>query len=185
MRERKQRLVLWLLSAFLGTALLFSGHEADHKGVPVAFLHYTSGGKTVRLKGCVPNPGIYRFPDHSRVATVINMTAPSIAGKVADKTILEKDLQNGDIIEAVAKDREHIDITIYKMRAKERILLGIPLVPDQMDFADWDALPGIGPELAKNIMDNRQKYGDFGSFGALQRVPGIGEKKLKVLKRYF
>ncbi len=94
-------------------------------------------------------------------------------------------MQNGDIIEAIVKDREHIDITIYKMRAKERILLGIPLVPDQMDFADWDALPGIGPVLAKNIMDNRQKYGDFGSFGALQRVPGIGEKKLKVLKRYF
>lgn len=65
------------------------------------------------------------------------------------------------------------------------MLLGIPLVPDQMDFADWDALPGIGPELAKTIMDNRQENGDFGSFGALQRVPGIGEKKLKKLKRYF
>jgi competence protein ComEA len=183
--ERKQRLVLWLLSVFLGTALLYSGHEADHKGVPVAFLHYTSRGNTVRLKGCVPNPGIYRFPDHSRVATVINMTAPSIVGKVADKTILEKDIQDGEIIEAVAKDREHIELTIYKMRAKERMLLGIPLVPDQMDFADWDALPGIGPELAKTIMDNRQENGGFGSFGALQRVPGIGEKKLKELKRYF
>ena len=185
MRERKQRLVLWLLSAFLGTALLYSGHEADHKGVPVAFLHYTSGGNTLRLKGCVSTPGIYRFPDRSSVATVINMTAPSIAGKVADKTILEKALRNGEIIEAVAKDRDHIEITIYKMRAKERMLLGIPLVPDQMDYADWDALPGIGPELAKTIMDNRQINGDFGSFGALQRVPGIGEKKLNGLKRYF
>lgn len=117
--------------------------------------------------------------------TAINMTAPFLAGKVANKTLLETKIQNGDIIEVADYSRQHIEITIGKMKAKERMLLGIPLDPDRMDFADWDSLPGIGPGLAKSILDDRHKYGAFGSIGSLQRVPGIGEKRLKELKKFF
>jgi competence protein ComEA len=183
--ERKRRLVLLLLSALLGTALIYSGRDADHKGVPVAFLRYTSAGNIVRLKGCVPNPGVYRFPEKTKLKSVINMTAPFMAGKITNKALLETSILNGDIIEVVAKDRQHAEITLGKMKAKERMLLGIPLDPDQMDFADWDSLPGIGPGLAQSIMDDRQNNGDFGSVEALLRVPGMGEKKLNTLKKYF
>jgi competence protein ComEA len=183
--ERKRRIVLWFLSACLVATLFSTGHEAFRKGLPVAFLRYTAAGNIVRLKGCVPAPGVYRFPDDARVRTVINVTAPLLAGAVANKALLEKKLQNGDIIEMVAKDRQHVGITIGSMKAKERMLLGIPLDPDRMDFADWDSLPGIGPGLAKSIMADRHNYGAFGSIESLQRVPGIGEKKLKDLKKYF
>jgi len=183
--ERKTRLVFLLLTAIICTALLFPGREADQHGMPAAFLHYSSGATIVRLKGCVPNPGIYRFPIHVTLATVINMTAPSLAGKLPDKRLMKRDLESGEIIEAVAKDQQHIEILIYKMKARERILLGIPLDPDEMELADWESLPGIGPKLAKTIMENRQKYGDLGSFNSLQRVPGLGGGKLKSLKRYF
>ncbi|HEX9024650.1 MAG TPA: helix-hairpin-helix domain-containing protein [Geobacteraceae bacterium] len=71
------------------------------------------------------------------------------------------------------------------MKAKERMVLGIPLDPDLMDLADWDSLPGIGPVLAKSIVDDRHNNGAFGSVEALRRVPGIGEKRLKELKKYF
>ena len=185
MTERRQRLVLLLISALICTALLFPGRDADHHGMPAAFLHYTSGANIIRLKGCMPSPGIYRIPKHFTLATVINMTAPSLAGNMPDIRLLERDLESGDIIEAVAKDQQHIEIMIYKMKARERMLLGIPLDPDEMDLADWESLPGIGPKLAKAIVDNRQKYGDLGSFNSLQRVPGVGGEKLKVLKRYF
>jgi competence protein ComEA len=183
--ERKRRLVLWLLSAVLGATLIYSGRDADHKGVPVAFLRYSSAMNVVRLKGNFPNQGVYRFPEKTKLMNVIIMTAPLMAGKIKNKALLETSIQNGDIIEVVAKDQQHAEITIGKMKARERMLLGIPLNPDQMDFADWDSLPGIGPGLAQSIMDNRQKYGDFVSFGALQRVPGMGEKKLNALKKYF
>ena len=64
-------------------------------------------------------------------------------------------------------------------------MLGIPLLPDQMDAEDWDSLPGIGPKLAKKIVDDRQENGDYCSLEAVQRVPGMGEKKIKSLKKYF
>jgi len=108
-----------------------------------------------------------------------------MAGKVGDKDLLEARLKNGDIIEVVAKDQDYVEIIMTKMKAKERMVLGIPLQPDQMDLADWESLPGIGPGLAKDIMDDRQKNGDFGSIESLRRVSGIGEKKLKELRMYF
>ena len=108
-----------------------------------------------------------------------------MAGIIKNKTLLETSVQNGDIVEIVAKDQQKPVITLGKMKAKERMLLGIPLDPDQMDFADWDSLPGIGPVLAQTIIDYRQKYGAFVSIEALQRVPGMGEKKLNTLKKYF
>jgi competence protein ComEA len=183
--ERRRRLVLWFGSACLAATFFFIGHGASRKGAPVAFLHPAVAGNTVRLKGHVPIPGVYGFPDNTDLATAIKMTVPLLAGKVSDKELLDAQLKNGDIVEVVTKDQEHVEIIITKMKAKERMVLGIPLHPDQMDFADWESLPGIGPGLAKRIMDDRQKYGDFGPIESLQRVPGIGEKKLQELKKYF
>jgi DNA uptake protein ComE-like DNA-binding protein len=45
-----------------------------------------------------------------------------------------------------------------------------------MSRADWTALPGVGTVLAKRNENDRQKNGDFGRLGTLNRVPGIGKK---------
>ncbi len=48
--------------------------------------------------------------------------------------------------------------------------------------AELERLPGIGPSLAKKILDFRQKNGQFKSPNDLMAVPGIGEKKFEQLK---
>ena len=63
--------------------------------------------------------------------------------------------------------------------------LFIPLHPDRMNAEDWDALPGIGREIARRIEEERQKNGDFGSLAALRRVRGVGEKLINRLSPYF
>ena len=48
--------------------------------------------------------------------------------------------------------------------------------------AELEGLPGIGPSLAKKILDFRQKNGQFKTPNDLMAVPGIGEKKFEQLK---
>ena len=186
MTERKNRLVLLLISAVICAALIYHpGREPDRKGPPAAFLHYTSGENLIRLRGLVPKPGIYRVPKNATLGTVMKLTAPSLTAEITDSGLKDRVLLPGEIVDVVAGDKGRIDIKIERMKAKEEILLGIPLDPDDLDVSDWESLPGIGPVLAKSIMVNRQKYGDFGSFESLERVPGMGERKMNALRRYF
>ena len=46
-------------------------------------------------------------------------------------------------------------------------------------------LPRIGPKMAQRIVEFRRQYGPFKKFDDLQRVKGIGEKTLQVLKPYI
>ena len=48
--------------------------------------------------------------------------------------------------------------------------------------SELEKLPGIGPSLAKKILDFRQKNGQFKTTNDLMAVPGIGEKKFEQLK---
>lgn len=43
---------------------------------------------------------------------------------------------------------------------------------------EFDALPGIGPQLAERIMEYRRSVGTFHSLEELRAVKGIGKKKL-------
>ena len=47
---------------------------------------------------------------------------------------------------------------------------------------DLERLPGIGPSLAKKILEFRQKNGNFKTPADLMAVQGIGEKKYEQLK---
>jgi len=50
--------------------------------------------------------------------------------------------------------------------------------------ADFDRLPGVGPVLAKRMVDYRKSVGRFHAVEDLRAVKGIGKKKLDQLKPF-
>jgi len=66
---------------------------------------------------------------------------------------------------------------------------GRPLEPgervdlDRADAVDIERLPGIGPQLARRIVDERTTGGPFGSLEGLGRVRGLGPVILSGLER--
>lgn len=69
--------------------------------------------------------------------------------------------------------------------AGARLALGIRLHPDLMGSTDWEVLPGIGPVRGAAIVEDRQKNGEFGCIDQVQRVKGIGKKRLETMKPFF
>lgn len=47
---------------------------------------------------------------------------------------------------------------------------------------EFEALDGIGPALARRIVEYREAHGGFRSVDELAQVDGIGEKRLAALK---
>ena len=63
-------------------------------------------------------------------------------------------------------------------------LTPVSLKPAKIDINAADIvlltrLPGIGPGLAKQIIDYRNQHGPFKTLGELQKVPGIGPKRVE------
>ena len=48
-----------------------------------------------------------------------------------------------------------------------------------------ERLPGVGPVLAKRIVEFRDKKGGFKRIEELLAVPGVSEKKWKAMREYL
>ena len=70
------------------------------------------------------------------------------------------------------------------------VLFPLPLYAGGLDLntasvEELVSLPGIGPNLARRIVEYRQKHGPFRSVEDLVKVKGIGPKKLEALRPYL
>ena len=56
--------------------------------------------------------------------------------------------------------------------------------PNTADWVQWMGLPGIGPVLAKRIVEDRTRNGKFRNLDELRRVSGIGPKKIEAIREF-
>jgi competence protein ComEA len=185
MMERNQRLILFLAACLAAAPLMVKGRVAIPRNGNAPFLPSSSSGIKVRLEGTVRSPGVYAFAQGTTLACVIKLTGAVPGAADAAFSNFTTPLNNGTILELPDKTAKLTEISVKTMCARERMILGIPLDPDQMDCDDWCSVPGIGPVLAARIIRNRQYYGEFQTVEALKRVPGIGAKKITRFKKYF
>jgi competence protein ComEA len=62
---------------------------------------------------------------------------------------------------------------------------GRAIDPNLSSQEDLETLPGIGPVLAKRIIDYRRTHGAYKKIDDLRKVSGIGRKKLAKIKPYL
>jgi competence protein ComEA len=63
----------------------------------------------------------------------------------------------------------------------KRVILDI----NRATTADFEKLPGIGPELARRIVTYRKEHGAFRRVEDLLAIRGMGEKKWRTLRPYL
>ncbi len=81
-----------------------------------------------------------------------------------------------------SKDYKYRDYAIEK-KSSERKSYKVSL--NLGEWQDFDTLPGIGPKLAQEIINDRNTNGRFNSKEDILRVKGIGKKKYDLISEYL
>lgn len=134
----------------------------------------------VHVVGAVRRPGLYRLEEGSRVddaitraggaapkaaLELVNLAAPVADGQQVVVPVRGKPVANGsprsDAAGGATATRVHLNSATLEQ---------------------LDALPGIGPVTAQQILDYRAAKGAFSSVDELDAVPGIGPARLEQLK---
>jgi competence protein ComEA len=129
----------------------------------------TTSPFTVYITGQVVRPGVYELPPGSRFEDAIEIAG----GFLPDADI------NGINLAALLIDSSHIIIPSSKIQEEEfsgKVNINTATV------VELDALPGIGPVYARNIVDYRQKNGLFTYIEDIQKVDGIGPALFEKIK---
>lgn len=130
----------------------------------------------VEVTGKVPHPGVYSFPKPPSLREVW-----AKAGGEGTAPDPEKIITSGSRVE-VSPDHGY---RVAAMSGDQLVTLGLPIDLNRATAEDLDAIPGIGPALAKRIIDYRQAQGPFKQIEDLREVSGFGPQNLPKLKPFL
>jgi len=175
---------LAVLVVLISLGVFLSREASITEDLPV-FLPAGQSFVYVELAGVGIAPGVYQFYDGLTPRNVIKLTAPWLTESLTKDLTWSCPLRVGESLRFVKKDRQIEILHQGWMSASQRLAMAIPLHPDRMSVQDWTVLPGIGPALADQIENDRQKNGDYGTLNALMRVKGIGTKRVASWTGFF
>lgn len=141
----------------------------------------------VYVTGEVAKPGVVRLKQGARVVDAIEKAGGASAAAVLDGINLARVLQDG----------EQVSVPDAAAAAAETAAAGATsggegnpgagsgkVNLNRADAAALDTLPGVGPALARRILDWRAANGIFTSIEQLREVSGIGDKVFAKLQEY-
>lgn len=156
---------------------------------------------TVHVTGAVKKPGVFNLPLESRVIDAINLAQPA-ADADLEQLNLAAEIEDGEQIPVPHKG-ERADESgsggssagAGKSRAgaaasrgggKTAAAAAVKISAGKININragvdELDTLPGIGPALARRIVDYRENQGKFKDISELKNVSGIGDKKYEDL----
>ena len=201
MRHKKRKIVATLAVCILGFSVYSwwsktapPQPEAPSPGAEVAEASRKSRGEiVVYVSGLVEHPGVIKLPAGSRALDAVNAAGGLLFGAEVSKLNLAQPLRDGiqvhvPGIPAVKNDGLSSHYQIDAGPGKKPSSPSGSVTPsDKINIntataAELDKLPGVGPAMAKRIVEWRQANGPFQSGEDLKQVKGIGDAKYQKLK---
>jgi competence protein ComEA len=172
----------------LGGKLLIGGarsEPAEGTQETIAALEVESEGAAqaaepallVHVVGAVRRPGLYRLKSGSRIDDAIRQAGGPKRRAALELVNLAAPVSDGQQVVVPARGRASPVIGATAAGAT-----GGPVHLNSATLEQLDALPGVGPVTAQNILDYREEHGSFSSIDELDAVPGIGPARLEQLR---
>jgi competence protein ComEA len=155
------------------------------------------GGVYVHVAGAVRRPGLYRVPRGSRIATALEraggptrraeLSAVNLAAQVQDgqQVLVPRAGAAGGMAapgSATTAAPAGGGAAPGGAGAAPGGQAGAKISLATATVEQLDGIDGIGPTLAKRIVEYRDAHGGFRSIEQLREVEGIGEKRFETLR---
>lgn len=157
--------VLYLLGTSFSSQNQSNRLDLSHVGSVASESTQVRGEIFVHVAGQVKNPGLYSLPVGSRVEDAIELAGGMTKSAFEQSVNLARMISDGEQI--VILDRSQVSSA---GASSEFISL------NNATIEQLESLPGVGPSLAKRIIDHREAIGSFSDISQLRDVSGIGEK---------
>ena len=132
---------------------------------------------TVHVAGAVAKPGLYRLTEGSRVADALSMAGGATQDGILDDVNLASRIKDGQKVLVPRSNG-----TLSSEGATEQGGASALINVNTADEEELEKLPGVGPSLAKSIVEYRRRNGPFSTVEELDNVGGIGPGKLELMK---
>lgn len=103
---------------------------------------------------------------------VVPLNSPSSSSKL-------EYLSSASFTEAFSSESAQVNTVEKREKRQKKKAVVFPLPINSAEFDDLCAIKGVGPKLAEKILERRNALGPFKNASDLQKVPGIGKKKLE------
>jgi competence ComEA-like helix-hairpin-helix protein len=135
---------------------------------------------------CLTDPEVgssfHSFQAGQALGLLIAQALPRLSEKLADRC-RRIPLEGGtDIRLGRVSGSDKRDCVVCPVPERCRYLLGMPLNVNRAGEEELELLPGIGPRLARRIVEVRESIGPFSSPEDFLRVPGIGKKLVEKIQ---
>lgn len=162
--------------------LLAVGWTGAIAGVPAGDSPACDPPLYLEAAGDVPWPGVFSFCRQPVTPAVLLHRAgadPRIQFKAADFDA--RPLASGTRVVFQIRDGEPRMLR-KPMSAFTRLTLGMPVPVNRVSTEELTALPGVGPSLARSIVEQRDRMNGFEGKADLLAVHGIGPRTLERLR---
>ena len=144
----------------------------------------TNGNKIyILITGEVKNSGVYVFDTEPSVTEVMNRTGDHREKMTGRELETYPHLTQGTGIH-VSSEEGHIKIIPHSIPAFHKVTLGIPISLNTASQEELEAVPYIGPSLAKRIIQYKSNYGPFTAVEQIKSLPGVGKVRYSKISSY-
>jgi len=175
--QKRALLIIGVGLLVLSSFVVFRGSSKEVIAAPLIPIEVSIPEVTVDVAGAVNNPGVYSLPAQSRVIDALRAAGNSVTGSDLSDLNLAKVVKDGEQI--------YVNPTVRTVNGKRIIKKVVPRGPININRAsakEFDSLVGIGPVIARRIVEYRRVNGPFMAIEDLEKVSGIGSAKFEELK---
>ena len=174
--QKRALLILGVLIIVFSSFIVVRGNSHEVIAPPIVPIQIAAPEIFIDVTGAVNNPGVYTMPANSRVIDAIKAAGDCAPGADLSTINLARVLSDGEQIYVDATVINSAGVRVSKTTHSAFINI------NRATAGQLDSLDGIGPVIAKRIVEFRRVNGPFVSIEDLQKVSGIGVAKFAQIK---